>query len=143
MQYNGYLNTDLDLLGEEPFNTVMMELGYVSILHYEKQKNGTWSACVESQESAQSCTCKERSPEDNILPLIKLIKQMSASAQEEWRRLTKRDFNIGWHATNIWPQGAAFILPNAVLQEMAAVNATCSVTIYPYSEDTAKNEELS
>ncbi|MGX9728328.1 MAG: hypothetical protein ACTFAK_13745 [Candidatus Electronema sp. VV] len=143
MQYNGYLNTDLDLLGEESFNTVMMELGSVLILHYEKQENGIWSACVESQESQQSCMCNERSPQDNILLLINLIKKMSASAQEKWRRLTKRDFNIGWQATNIWPQGASFILSNAVLQEIAAVNATCSVTIYPYSEDTTKNEELS
>ena len=150
MPYNGYLNTDLDLLGAEPFNTVMMEFGSVSILHYEKQENGIWSACIESQQTYTwkegSCTCNESRPEDNIFLLINLIKKMSATAKEEWRRLTKRDFNIGWEATNMWPQGASFILPNAVLQAMAAVNATCSVTIYPCSEHNAiiaNNEKLS
>uniref|UniRef100_UPI00405730AF hypothetical protein n=1 Tax=Candidatus Electronema sp. TaxID=2698783 RepID=UPI00405730AF len=144
MPYNGYLNTDLDLLGEEPFNTVLMELGSFSILHYGKEENGTWSACIESQRTYSSD--KERRPEDDILPLIKLISKMSATAKEEWRRLTKRDFNIGYEATNKWPQEASFILPNAVLQAMAAVNATCSVTIYPYSEENgiiASNENLS
>jgi hypothetical protein len=136
----GYLNTDLDLFGEEPFDSIILELGgAATLLHYRREKREgrvLWFACIEARNSRNQVNY---SPQGDILSLINTVKTMNPQAKAEWLGLRRRDFNIGWEAQNIWPQEAVFSLSSEIMKELAEINATLSVTLYPSSQGKNKD----
>ena len=121
-----YLNTDLDVevRGGLPILTAAFQ---AQQRMYEVSAfdagDGNGRANFESRSIG-------RDPETAIGEMLDVIEQLDGAALAVWKACTLRDFNIGYGCGDE-PWGFHQRLSAALLQRIAAVGASVSVTIYP------------
>ena len=70
----------------------------------------------------------------DIRSLLDVISAFDPKSQIEWSQMRAIDFNIGWQAGSIRPEGR-FELPADLITDIAAIGGLISSTIYPSCEN--------
>lgn len=126
-----YANTDFDLKSETPFDTLQSELDKTcTVLHYTLGDDGHWHSIVESSHDDEDNEASGHgNAETDIVAIINAIKMLTPAAKAELDACYARDFNIGFHCWDTW----AYVhsVPAAVVRQVADVNCSIAVTLYP------------
>src|ERR1041384_446040 len=87
------LNIDLDLTGDQPFDTLHHELEQsLFILYEEVDEGGTHHASYETNLSAFD------GPDQVLAEFVRVLDGLGATALAQWRSLDERVFDLGVRA---------------------------------------------
>lgn len=122
-----YANTDFDLRSIAPFDTLHRELEQSClVLHYTRDDDGQWCACV---ESSHDDTSDNRDAAMDIAAILEALQALSPAAKRELNACCLREFNIGFYCWDTW----AYVhsLAPDIVRWVANANCSIAVTLYP------------
>lgn len=121
-----YLNTDLDIEVSSGLPMLSAALLACGKLYEVASFEGDGAPSRASFE----CSGHARTPEAAIAEMLGVIEQLDGAAGAVWQACSLKEFNIGY-ACGEEPSAFSQRLSPALLQRIAAVAASVSVTIYP------------
>jgi len=123
-----YLNTDLDIKSDKPFDKLVGCFRKMRMPEntYTKINNRTWLGCFE-------VGLQERSPEQTILKFIKVIEKLGKIEMNEWDNCRSKLFNIGFDCGKAPRPYNNFrcCLSAGLLKKIAKLGAGIEISIYP------------
>jgi hypothetical protein len=118
-----YLNTDLDLTGEnlQILDKAFQNAGLVAL--------GTIPPEIVFTAMGYETEHQYQEPEPNIEAFLTIIEALKGELLEIWNDCQKREFNIGY-SCGIEPRKLKHGLSPALLKRIAEVNASILITLY-------------
>ena len=128
------LNTDLVITAETQCQP-MIDLfeDQCEPMFSDKRQDGLWHSSINARDSGVLGDPKH-SPDHDIDCLLSVIEKSNAEIKAFLRDAQEFEFNVGWQAAEQRPEGA-FSLSNELVQRLAALGATFTVTVYPSCEN--------
>ena len=126
-----YLNTDLDIESNQPFNKLVQCFKKMQLIemHYCKNESGKiWSGCFEIEMISPKSP--ELTPELTISKFIKTLNGLSGEELKEWNRCKKKTFNIGYDCGKK-PWAFTNSLPSPLIEKLNKHGLGIAITIYP------------
>lgn len=120
-----YLNTDLDLISNTPFEKLTRFLNKFGSfeLHYGQEQNKKWFGRYEVLSDYEN-------PEQTLRQFLKIIDRLRGNELKEWRKCTRKIFDIGYDCGKE-PWGFSNSLSNETIKKIGALGAEIKITIYP------------
>jgi hypothetical protein len=113
-----FLNVDLDVEGKHGLGRIVAELSpFVIVLHGNEERFS-----LEAKHSPKTI-------DGTISALVRAIKKLSPAASRNWRKCTKRVFNIGIQVSQK-PGGTSFLLSKKSLALVESVRGEIAITVY-------------
>ncbi|MGE3769268.1 MAG: hypothetical protein AB7L94_43850 [Kofleriaceae bacterium] len=128
------LNIDLDLTGEQPFDTLHRELEQSLFTLYEEvDEGGTHHASYETNLASIN------NPDEVLGEFVRVLDGLGAVALAQWRSLDERVFDLGVRAEV--PSSHVEVSPT-MLQAIGRLGAQLVITTYPPDPVAAPEKKL-
>jgi len=121
-----FLNVDLEIASSASLAVLLDALTPSVLVLFHQAEPGHHKATLELNIEP----CDPTDADAGIASFCALIDALPPSARACWNRLTLRTFDIGYDALPP-PQPTQFTLSPLTLQNLARVNGSLTVTVYP------------
>ena len=127
MSITHYINTDLDIYSSQDLNAIGDYLEELCCVLQCGWVDETFHLCLESNSDRAELN-------EHISQLLEVIEALPVDMLAALKARQVFDFNIGIETNQCWAKN--FRVTSANLSRIAQLNASVSVTLYPYREDS-------
>jgi hypothetical protein len=126
-----YLNTDLELFGEQSLAPLAERLasGGIFSLHDDERAANGWCVTLETEEQFTE-------PESNIAAILSVVENFDVHSRQLWAACMSRELNIGYDCGDE-PWAFNHAISATTVRRMAALGISLRITLYPADAETS------